>query len=234
MMEGLKILLIEDEDVLALLVKESLETRGFEVSVASNGVDGWARYNLLKPDVCIVDIMMPRKDGYALVADIRLVDDLTPIIFLTAKTRVEDVLKGLDIGADDYIKKPFSMEELIMRIKVLVRRSSINSNSIVPPYHNKKLGKLTFDPFALKVYIGDNTIDLSKREAELLDLLIEHKNRLTERRIALIKLWGNDDIFSARSMDVYITRLRKFLRNDPALDIVNVRGQGYMLTERQS
>ena len=233
-MDSIKILLVEDEDVLALLVKESLETRGFEVSIATNGVDGWAKFNVLKPDVCVIDIMMPRKDGLSLVADIRLIDDLIPIIFLTAKTRVEDVLKGLDIGADDYLKKPFSMEELIMRVKALLRRSSLKTELTLAPYQNRKLGKLMFDPFALKLYNGNNIIDLSKREAELLELLIQHTNQLTDRRTALIKLWGNDDVFSARSMDVYITRLRKFLRDDPALDIINVRGQGYMLTERQA
>ncbi|MGN8072631.1 response regulator transcription factor [Mucilaginibacter sp. 22184] len=233
-MEGIKILLVEDEDVLALLVKESLETRGFQVSVATNGVDGWAKFNALKPDVCVVDIMMPRKDGWSLVADIRLVDELVPVIFLTAKTRVEDVLKGLDMGADDYLKKPFSMEELIMRIKALLRRSVLKTELAVAPYHNRQLGKLLFDPFALKLYNGDNIIDLSKREAGLLELLLQYKNQLTDRRTALIKLWGNDDVFSARSMDVYITRLRKFLRDDPALDIINVRGQGYMLTERRT
>jgi len=233
-MEGIKILLVEDEDVLALLVKESLETRGFEVSIATNGVDGWTKFNVLKPDVCVIDIMMPRKDGLSLVADIRLIDDLIPIIFLTAKTRVEDVLKGLDIGADDYLKKPFSMEELIMRVRALLRRSSLKTELALAPYHNRKLGKLTFDAYASKLYNGNNIIDLSKREADLLELLIQHTNQLTDRRMALIKLWGNDDIFSARSMDVYITRLRKFLRDDPALDIINVRGQGYMLTERQA
>ena len=225
-MEGIKILLVEDEDVLALLVKESLETRGFEVSIAANGVDGWTKFNMVKPDACIVDIMMPRKDGFSLVTDIRLVDDLVPIIFLTAKTRLEDVVKGLDIGADDYLRKPFSMEELIMRIKALLRRSVRKPELVIAPYHNRKLGKLLFDPFALKLYNGNNIIDLSKREAGLLELLLEYKNQLTDRRTALIRLWGNDDVFSARSMDVYITRLRKFLRDDPALDIVYVRGQG--------
>lgn len=233
-MEGIKILLVEDEEILALLVKESLETRGFDVEIAVNGVDAWTKFNVLKPDVCVVDIMMPRKDGLSLVADIRLVDDLIPIIFLTAKARVEDVLEGLKTGADDYLKKPFSMEELIMRIKALLRRRLLKKEVAAAPYNNRQLGKLMFDPLALKLYNSHIIIDLSKREADLLELLTQRKNQLTDRRTALIQLWGNDDVSSARSMDVYITRLRKFLRDDPALDIINVRGQGYMLTERQT
>ena len=231
-MDNIKVLLVEDEDVLALLLKESLATRGFDVMVAVNGVEGWSMFNLQKPDICIVDIMMPRKDGFSLVADIRMVDDLVPIIFLTAKTQTADVLKGLEIGADDYIKKPFSMEELILRMKRLLRRSSTKQDQQTTSSPDQQLGKLRFNHLKMQLYNGPEIIDLSKREADLLNLLLQYKNQLLDRRTALIKLWGDDDVFNARSMDVYITRLRKFIRNDHSLDILNVRGQGYTLVER--
>lgn len=231
-MDNIKVLLVEDEDVLALLLKESLATRGFDVMIAVNGVEGWSMFNLQKPDICIVDIMMPRKDGFSLVADIRMVDDLVPVIFLTAKTQTADVLKGLEIGADDYIKKPFSMEELILRMKRLLRRSNTKQDQQTTSSPDQQLGKLRFNHLKMQLYNGPETIDLSKREADLLNLLLQYKNQLLDRRTALIKLWGDDDVFNARSMDVYITRLRKFIRNDHSLDILNVRGQGYTLVER--
>jgi DNA-binding response OmpR family regulator len=231
-MENIKVLLVEDEGVLALLVKESLATRGFEVIVAANGVEGWSLFNQNKPDICIVDIMMPRKDGFSLVADIRLIDGIVPIIFLTAKIQTKDVLKGLEMGADDYIKKPFSMEELILRVNGLLRRSNTKKDLQTALSPDLELGKLRFNHLKMQLYNGDQTIGLSKREADLMDLLIQYKNQLLERRTALIKLWGSDDVFSARSMDVYITRLRKFIRDDFSLEILNVRGQGYTLVER--
>lgn len=231
-MDNIKVLLVEDEDVLALLLKESLATRGFDVMVAANGVEGWSMFNLHKPDICIVDIMMPRKDGFSLVTDIRMVDDLVPVIFLTAKTQTADVLKGLEIGADDYIKKPFSMEELILRVKGLLRRSNTKPDLQTASWPDQQLGKLRFNHLKMQIYNDAETIDLSKREADLLNLLLQYKNQLLDRRTALIKLWGDDDVFNARSMDVYITRLRKFIRNDHSLDILNVRGQGYTLIER--
>lgn len=232
-MDNIKVLLVEDEDVLALLLKESLATRGFDVMVAANGVEGWSMFNLQKPDICIVDIMMPRKDGFSLVTDIRMVDGLVPVIFLTAKTQTADVLKGLEIGADDYIKKPFSMEELILRMKALLRRSNTKTDQQTTSSPDQQMGKLRFNHLKMQLYSGSETIDLSKREADLLNLLLQYKNQLLDRRTALIKLWGDDDVFNARSMDVYITRLRKFIRNDISLDILNVRGQGYTLVERQ-
>ncbi len=231
-MDKVKILLAEDEDILALLVQESLATRGFEVVVARNGVEAWSSYNLHKPDICVIDIMMPRKDGFSLVTDIRLVNQSVPIIFLTAKTQTADVLKGLGLGADDYIKKPFSMEELILRVKGLLRRNHIRPDERMAASPDIPLGKLTFNYDRMQISNGPEITDLSKKEADLMNLLLTHKNQLLDRRTALIKLWGTDDVFSARSMDVYITRLRKFIRKDPSLDIRNVRRQGYTLVER--
>jgi len=231
-MTKIKVLLVEDEAILAMVIKETLEKNGFEIEMAGNGVEGWAQFKNTNPDICVIDIMMPRKDGYSLVEDIRKVDDLVPIIFLSAKSQTADVLKGLEIGGDDYMKKPFSMEELMLRIKKLVRRSSVKS---VEPLNesitDNIVGKFHFDFKRLKLYCDNITINLSQREAELLNLLLINKNQVLERKTALIKLWESDDIFAARSMDVYITRLRKFLVHDPSVEILNIRGIGYKLID---
>ncbi|CAI8798555.1 response regulator transcription factor [Chryseobacterium sp. IT-36CA2] len=231
-MNKIKVLLVEDEAVLAMVIKETLEKIGFEIEVAGNGVEGWIQFKNIKPDICVVDVMMPRKDGFSLVEDIRKIDDLVPIIFLTAKSLTADVLKGLEIGGDDYMKKPFSMEELILRIKKLVRRSSVKpTEEPIDPTIDMTVGKFHFDFKRLKLYNEDTAVNLSQREAELLNLLIINKNQILERKTALIKLWGNDDVFAARSMDVYITRLRKFLIHDPSVEILNIRGIGYKLID---
>lgn len=228
-MEFIKVLLVEDEPTLAAIVKESLEKRGFNITVAYNGVEGWSKFNEDKPDVCVIDIMMPKKDGFSLVKDIRIIDEQIPLIFLTARTQNDDVIKGLELGADDYLKKPFSMEELILRLKSLVRRclarlTDINMSKIT-------LGIFTFHPHRQKLTFQGKIMSLSLRETDLLLLLAQHKNALLDRRTALIKLWGEDNVFNARSMDVYITRLRKFLKDDTSLEIVNNRGRGYILRE---
>ncbi|SHF43906.1 response regulator transcription factor [Pedobacter caeni] len=231
-MEKIRLLLVEDENVLALVIKETLETRGFEVKVAANGVEGWSMYNLNKPDICIVDIMMPRKDGLSLVADIREVDSNTPIILLTARTQTEDVLKGLEIGADDYMKKPFSMEELILRVKSLTRRS-IRGNTDMSSKENATatIGRYSLNYTRLELSYDNIIINLSQREADLLKMLLENKNELLNRRTALLKIWGDDSLFHSRTMDVYITRLRKYLQQDAVVQILNVRGQGYKLVD---
>ncbi|GAB2698670.1 response regulator transcription factor [Mucilaginibacter koreensis] len=225
-----QILLIEDEPVLASIIKESLESRDFEVALAANGVEGWSLFNELKPALCVIDVMLPKKDGFALVRDIRMVDKRVPLIFLTARTQTEDVLKGLELGADDYMKKPFSMEELILRIKALLRRNDHQEESPAQPVIHP-LGRLQFNYQRLEVSGTEGTAVLSQREADLLLLLLQNKNRLLDRRMALLKIWGEDNRFNARSMDVYITRLRKFLKTEPSLVIQSIRGQGYKLAE---
>jgi two-component system response regulator TrcR len=229
-MDKVKILLIEDELVLAMLIKETLETQGFEVSIGANGMEGWSLFKSKKPDLCIVDVFMPKKDGFSLVKDIREVDQLTPIIFLTARTRTEDVLKGLEIGADDYMKKPFSMEELILRIKSLLRRANIEAAN-ESNKENLAIGSYLFNYQRLTLNRDEVTHHLTQREADLLNMLVKNKNRLLERKTALLKLWGDDNGFNARSMDVYIARLRKFLVKDSAVEIQNVRGYGYKLID---
>ena len=220
-------LLVEDEPVLTSIVKESLEKRGFIIHIARNGVEGWTVFKAVKPDVCIIDVMMPRKDGFTLVSEIRMIDDQVPIVFLSARAQTEDVLKGLEVGADDYMKKPFSMEELILRLKALVRRKTQHSTTAASP--EMTIGSYRFRHQYQELLFGSKAIFLSQREADLLLLLVQHKNELLERRVALIKLWGEDNCFNARSMDVYITRLRKHFKNETGVDIINVRGQGYSL-----
>ncbi|WP_114941351.1 response regulator transcription factor [Mucilaginibacter endophyticus] len=227
-MEGLKVLLVEDEPTLAAIVKESLEKRGFSIILAANGVEGWTLFRSERPDVCVIDVMMPRKDGFSLVGDIRLLDEQVPLIFLTARVLTEDVLKGFELGADDYIKKPFSMEELILRLKAIARRKVLPQ---VPGQSALQLGSFRFNPQVHELSNRETTHTLSQRESELLLLLVQHRNRLLDRRLALIKLWGEDTVFTARSMDVYISRLRKYLRDEPGLEIVNSRGQGYSLID---
>lgn len=220
-------LLVEDEPVLAGIMKESLEKRGFIIHVARNGVEGWTMFKTIKPDVCVIDVMMPRKDGFTLVSEIRVIDDQVPVIFLSARTQTEDVLKGLEIGADDYMRKPFSMEELILRVKALVRRKKQVPASAGSP--EMLIGRYRFRHQYQELLFGSRATFLSQREADLLLLLVQQKNELLERRLALIKLWGEDTCFNARSMDVFITRLRKHFKGEPGVEIINVRGQGYIL-----
>ncbi len=230
MMTKPQILLIEDEPILASIIKESLESRGFEVTLATNGIEGWGLFNSLKPELCVVDVMLPKKDGFSLVKDIRTVNKRIPLIFLTARTQTEDVLKGLELGADDYMKKPFSMEELILRIKALMRRNENPESSDIQNV-NYQLGHLQFNHQRLEINGAEGTALLSQREADLLLLLLQNKNKLLDRKSALLKLWGEDNRFNARSMDVYITRLRKFLKSEPSIVIQSIRGQGYKLAE---
>lgn len=224
MAEPTRILLAEDEVALGTIVKESLETRGFEVSYAKDGEEAKKLYETNKPELLVLDVMMPKKDGFTLVKEIRKVDDRIPIIFLTAKSRTEDVVEGFGYGANDYLKKPFSMEELIVRIKALLDRKQGESAS-----EDVEIGQYLFN-FSKQVLSFDGSeIMLTHREAQLLHELYRHKNELTERTLILNTLWGNDDFFSARSMDVFITKLRKKLILDSEIQIMNVRGYGYKL-----
>ena len=222
------VVLVEDDTTLAGLIKESFEKRGFTIYVAHNGVEGWQLFKSAKPDICLVDIGLPRKDGFSLVEDIRLADDQVPVIFLSGRTDMEDIVKGLQLGADDYVKKPFNIEELILRVTALVRRRDTRKAPSAIGDH--RIGAFLFRHTQLELRYEAETITLSQREADLLLLLLLHKNDLLERKVALIKLWGEDDAFAARSMDVYITRLRKIFKRYPRIMILNKRGRGYTLT----
>jgi len=219
------ILLAEDEPALGLIIKESLETRNFNVILCENGEKAYEAYKEAKPELLVLDVMMPKKDGFTLAKEIRMEDDTIPIIFLTAKSQTQDVVEGFTIGGNDYLKKPFSMEELIVRINNLLDRTKMQKTSEV-----LKIGDFIFDfPKQTLQYKNDDSIQLTHREAHLLFHLIKNKNEVLERSLILNKLWGNDDFFNARSMDVFISKLRKKIKLDKSIQIVNVRGFGYKL-----
>jgi DNA-binding response OmpR family regulator len=221
-----KILLAEDELALGTIVKESLESRGFEVIFCLNGEEALRQYESQKPEIMVLDVMMPKMDGFTLVKEIRKQNDRIPIIFLTAKSRTEDVVEGFGYGANDYIKKPFSIEELIVRIQSLLRYRSSHEEEIEQPVC---IGKYSFNLAKQILISGEEVQKLTHREAQLLAALYQYKNTLTDRTLILKTLWGSDDFFNARSMDVFITKLRKKLAGDENIQILNVRGYGYKL-----
>lgn len=219
------ILLAEDEPALGQIIKESLETRDFNVLLCENGEKAYQVYKADKPELMVLDVMMPKKDGFTLAKEIRMEDDSIPIIFLTAKSQTQDVVEGFTIGGNDYLKKPFSMEELIVRIHNLLNRTKLQKSTEI-----LKIGDFTFDfPKQTLQYQEEEKVQLTHREAHLLFHLIKNKNEVLDRSLILNKLWGTDDFFTARSMDVYITKLRKKIKADSTLQIVNVRGFGYKL-----
>jgi len=223
-MSKIKVLLAEDEASLGMIVKESLETRNFSVFHAENGEEALQMYQTEKPDILVLDVMMPKKDGFTLAKEIRQENKLIPIIFLTAKSQTQDVVEGFNHGGNDYLKKPFSMEELIVRIKALLNRIHLKPN-----LENIKIGNYIFNHTKQVLDYDTDTIQLTHRESELLFHLHEKKNQVLDRSFILNKLWGNDDFFNARSMDVFITKLRKKLKKDAAIEIKNIRGFGYKL-----
>ena len=226
-MSRIKLLLVEDEQVLANVIKETLELNGFEVACAGNGKEGWDMFRSFSPEVCVVDVMMPKKDGITLVEEIRMTDDEIPIVFLTAKTTTADVIKGLSVGADDYIKKPFSIEELLLRIQGLLRRSKAKAKKAAA--NTYQIGAYVFDSQRQELNYKGEVQRLSQRETDILKMLAEHINTITPRKAMLLNVWGDDGFFNARNMDVYITRIRKYLQQDTAVQIINVRSVGYKL-----
>ncbi len=219
------ILLAEDEPALGQIIKESLETRGFQVLLCENGENAFEIYKQNHPELLVLDVMMPKKDGFTLAKEIRMENDTIPIIFLTAKSQTQDVVEGFTIGGNDYLKKPFSMEELIVRINNLLNRTKLQKTSEI-----LNIGAYTFNfPKQNLQFKNEDSMQLTHREAHLLFHLIKNKNAVLDRSIILNKLWGNDDFFSARSMDVFITKLRKKLNRDDSIQIINVRGFGYKL-----
>jgi DNA-binding response OmpR family regulator len=223
-MNKTKVLLAEDEASLGMIVKESLETRGFTVFHAENGEEAFEVYKKENPDILVLDVMMPKKDGFTLAKEIRLDNKKIPIIFLTAKSQTSDVLEGFNHGGNDYLKKPFSMEELIVRINSLLNRIETKTN-----VDAIKIGDYSFN---LTKQTLENSLEiqqLTHREAQLLFHLFKKKNEILDRTFILNKLWGNDDFFNARSMDVFISKLRKKLKKDTNIQIINIRGFGYKL-----
>ncbi|MCL4120124.1 UNVERIFIED_CONTAM: hypothetical protein GTU68_045905 [Idotea baltica] len=225
MSKKVTILLAEDEPALGQIIKDSLETRNFDVLLCENGEIALKTFRENEPKLLVLDVMMPKKDGFTLAKEIRKENAEIPIIFLTAKSQTKDVVEGFTIGGNDYVKKPFSIEELIVRINSLLQRTNIQKIAKI-----EQIGLYTFDlRRQFLQFKTEKEVQLTHREAHLLFHLNKNKNEVLDRSVILNKLWGNDDIFSSRSMDVFITKLRKKLKQDSNIQILNVRGYGYKL-----
>jgi len=220
------ILLVEDDNSLGYILKEYLELHKFAITLAKDGEEGLQLFNRQHVDLCILDVMLPKKDGFTLAQEIKQVNEKMPVIFLTSKALKIDKLKGFKIGADDYIVKPVDEEELIARIEAVMRRAHGNQQNEPVNY---TIGKYSFDFTNQLLTIGSNKQSITIKEAAILKLLCEHKGRILDRKNTLKKLWGESDYFTRRSMDVFISRLRKYLSEDPAIEIKNVHGKGYVL-----
>jgi DNA-binding response OmpR family regulator len=223
-----KVLYVEDELFLGKIVQESLESRGFEVVMIDDGAEVMAVFDTFQPDICLLDVMLPNRNGYELGADIRQRFPTLPIVYLTAKTQTEDVLKGFTAGGNDYIRKPFSMEELIARIHNLLNLSGQNPNDSTGEQNGViHLGKYDFDLRKYELRFQAQIRKLSHREAELLKILADHRNFTVERKVIMQQIWGDDSFFNSRNLDVYITRLRDYLREDERVQIITLKGVGY-------
>ncbi len=219
------ILLAEDDDSLSYMLKDSLEDDGYKVIHCSDGQTAIETYDKDKIDLCLLDIMMPYRDGYSVAKKIRQQSDVTPILFLTTKNLEVDRLKGYDTGCDDYIAKPFSMPELLKKIEVFLRRSKkMYAEKYVIEF---KIGTILFSPTNFKIVTATNTYSITNKESDLLRFLCEHKNKVVTREEVLINVWGKDDFFLGRSMDVFITKIRKYLKDDPEVKIETIHGKGY-------
>lgn len=223
-----KVLLCEDDPNLGALLREYLNAKNFDTDLATDGLEGSKMYKRGSYDFLILDVMMPQKDGFTLAKEIRQDDKHTPILFLTAKSMKEDTLEGFKAGGDDYLTKPFSMEELLARINAILRRTSAlpdNADEAV----QYQIGRYDFDYNKQKLSLGEQEIKLTTKENELMYLLCKNKNGVMERSYALKAIWGDDNYFNGRSMDVYIAKLRKHLKEDTAVEIINIHGRGFKL-----
>ncbi len=226
MEDQINVLLAEDDKNLGTILKAYLEAKGFPTTLCSDGHAALEKFKRNDFDFCILDVMMPVMDGFTLAAEIRKLDKKVPILFLTAKAMQDDKLKGFELGADDYLTKPFSMEELMLRMKAIIRRSAEDTVRLTV----FKIGKFTFDyNRQLLTHENGEESKLTSKESELLRLLSENLNRVLDRSVALNKIWYDDSYFNARSMDVYITKLRKYFKNDSSIELMNVHGVGFKL-----
>lgn len=226
----IRILLVEDDPNLSLVLQDYLEMLDYDIVLCNDGVEGIKAFKRKGFELCIFDIMMPKKDGFTLAEEIRMVDQKIPIIFLTAKSLKEDKIKGFHIGCDDYITKPFSTEELSLRIKAILKRCVIQfGDGESEGESSYTLGTFVFDYENMLLKSADETQSLTRKEAGLLKLLCIHKNKLLSREVALKTIWGENDYFIGRSMDVFIAKLRKYLKSDPNIQITNIHGTGFKL-----
>ena len=224
--EKLKILLCEDDENLGMLLREYLQAKGYQAVLCQDGEVGYREFAKGKFDIAVLDVMMPKKDGFTLAQEIRQANTEIPIIFLTARALKDDILEGFKIGADDYITKPFSMEELVLRIEAILRRVHGKKAKDAPVV---RIGRFVFDAQKQLLTIGEKQTKLTTKENELLALLCAHSNEILQRDFALKTIWIDDNYFNARSMDVYITKLRKHLKDDDQIEIINIHGKGYKL-----
>jgi DNA-binding response OmpR family regulator len=222
---GIKILYVEDELFLGKIVKESLESRGYEIFMVEDGANVMALFLSCSPDICILDIMLPNKDGFTIAEEIRKINAKIPIMFLTARSQTEDLVKGFQLGGNDYIRKPFSMEELIVRVENALRAGRENN------YSDRKdiisIGNFNFNIARQVLSVNEEERKLSYKESELLKVLYQNRDKLIDRRDILNLLWGNDNFFNSRNLDVYITKLRGYLKSDPSVEILTIKGIGY-------
>lgn len=224
----INVLLVEDEETLAMIIKDTLEGQGFRIRLAKDGVEGLHLFAREKPDVLVADVMMPRMDGFEMVRRIRRTDTHTPVLFLTARSAINDVVEGFELGGNDYLKKPFGMQELIVRIKALLGRAGRNA-SIPPAQTVFEIGSYVFTPRTQRLLYQGTETELSHRESEILRRLCEHPDQVVDMHDMLLDLWGDDSFFNQRSLHVFITKLRHKLAKDEHVRIVNVRGIGYKL-----
>ncbi len=222
------ILLAEDDTELCFVIKDNLQEAGYDVTICDNGEKALQLFLKKSFDICLLDVNMPVRDGYAVAKRIRQESDIIPIIFLTAKSLEEDKLMGFSSGADDYITKPFSMQELIMRIEVFLRRTKKLDADVKESF---MIGKLRFNYSELKIYTKDDSISLTQKESDLLRFLAMNKNKILKREEVLLNVWGKDDYFLGRSMDVFITKLRKHFKSDPDIKLETIHGVGFRLNE---
>lgn len=226
-MEKAQLLLVEDDDSLGFIITDNLVMKGYAVDLFTDGENGWKAFKAKKYDLCILDVMLPKKDGFTLIENIRKQNQQVPVLFLTAKAGQKDKLEGFKKGADDYITKPFSIEELIYRVEVFLKRSSKNTSQTV-----FQIGAYTFDAVNLILERENKQTTLTQKEADLLKLFCRNREQLIKRDEILKSVWGNDDYFLGRSLDVFISKLRKYLKEDKNIEIVNQFGIGFRMTER--
>jgi len=225
-MSKAKVLLAEDDLSLSFVIKDNLQDAGYEVTHCADGETAWQQFQKKEFDICLLDVNMPVRDGFSLAKKIRQLSDVIPIFFITAKSLEEDKIKGFETGADDYITKPFSIEELIMRMDVFLRRTKKLQADTKEEY---QIGKLKFVYNELKLFNGDEVITLTQRESDLLRFFAQHINKILKREEVLLNVWGKDDYFLGRSMDVFITKLRKHFKTDPSIVLETIHGVGFRL-----
>jgi len=231
-MERIRVLLVEDEHTLAMIIKDTLEPQGFDITTAKNGEEGMRLFFEQKPQVLVADVMMPRMDGFEMVRRIRQTDRQTPVLFLTARSAMNDVVTGFELGANDYLKKPFGMQELMVRIKALCGAFKAPAADVTDTRGEwQQVGQYLFNATMQRLEFAGKGVTLSYRESEILRRLIDNRNAVVNTQNILLELWGDDTFFNTRSLQVFITRLRHRLSSDPSLRIVNVRGIGYKLID---